>query len=116
MSRSPAALVILFARIMECLPQAERRVIFGYPTAFINGQMFAGLHTERMFVRLSDADREAFMRLPGAMPFEVMPGRPMKEYTVFPAEMVKPGAEIESWLQKSFAYAQSLPPKVARAE
>ncbi|HEY3289298.1 MAG TPA: TfoX/Sxy family protein [Anaerolineae bacterium] len=116
MSKSPAALVTTFAQIIECLPQAENRVMFGYPCAFTNGQMFTGLHAERMFVRLSDADREAFMKLPGAHPFEVMPGRPMKEYAVVPAAMVKPGAEIEAWLQRSFTYAQSLPPKAAKAK
>lgn len=55
--KAPPALVALFD---DCIPMAsaiERRQLFGYPAAFVNGHLFAGLHQERMILRLGPADR-----------------------------------------------------------
>ena len=89
----------------------ESRKMFGYPCVFVNGQLFAGVHQENIMIRLSEADREAFLALDGAARFEPMPGRPMREYVVAPQLMIDSPDELVGWLEKSYAYAKTLPPK-----
>ena len=72
---APDALVRAFENAMKNWPMAERRKMFGYPTAFINAQMFAGLFRDRMFLRLSETDRIKFMAEHATGPFEPVPGR-----------------------------------------
>ena len=106
----------LFASVISGVPEAEPRKMFGYPCAFVNGQMLCGVFADRLMVRLSEEDRAKFLKLPGAKPFEPMPGRPMKEYVEVPRAMMESTAELRKWLKKSLAYAQSLPPKVKKTK
>ena len=108
---SPDEMVQLFNRVMKALHGAETRKMFGYPAAFVNGQMFSGLHDESMIIRLSATDLKLFFQLPEVRSFEPMPGRPMKEYAVVPAALVASENELIPWLEKSFAYVKGLPPK-----
>lgn len=110
--RAPEHLVTMFAELVAVLPpDAERRKMFGYPCVFVNGQLSAGVHQENIMLRLSEADRKAFLALGGAAQFEPMPGRPMREYVVAPQCMLGAPDELVSWLEKSYTYAKSLPPK-----
>ena len=111
---SPDALVKAFEHLTQTVPQATSRKVFGYPAVFINGQMFAGLHQDKMILRLSEEDRARFMQLKGASAFEPMPGRPMREYVVVPPSLLKSDAELEDWLAKALAYASTLPPKATK--
>jgi TfoX/Sxy family transcriptional regulator of competence genes len=110
--RAPEQLVMLFGELVAVLPpDAERRKMFGYPCVFVNGQLFAGVHQENIMLRLSEAERKAFLALEGAHQFEPMPGRPMREYVVAPQSMLASPDDLIAWLEKSYAYAKSLPPK-----
>jgi len=90
--------------------------MFGYPCAFVNGNMFAGLFQTGLFVRLSEPERKEFLCLKGATPFEPLPGRVMREYVTAPAEMVNDPKAAARWVSKAYAYAASLPPKVRKAK
>ena len=114
-TRAPDALVRAFENAMKNWPMAERRKMFGYPTAFINAQMFAGLFRDRMFLRLSETDRIKFMAEHATGPFEPVPGRPMKEYVLVPRDMLKSPRELKAWIARAMAFAASLPPKTKRA-
>jgi TfoX/Sxy family transcriptional regulator of competence genes len=114
--KSPDGLVALFRRVLESLPEAETRQMFGYPCSFTNGQMFAGLHQESMILRLSTEDHAEFMRLPGARQFEPMTGRPMREYVVVPESLLESESQLEAWLARAFAFARALPPKPSKAK
>ena len=109
--RAADGMVELFKRLMKELPGAETRKMFGYPAAFVNGQMFSGLHNEAMIIRLSTDDLKTFFQLPEVRPFEPMPGRPMKEYAVVPPALLTSERELIRWLEKSFDYVSALPPK-----
>ncbi len=85
--------------------------MFGYPAAFVNGNMAAGLHQDRLVLRLDEKDRAALMKLGGTQ-FEPMPGRPMREYVVAPSDFTKRTAELKRWLGRSVAYAARLPAKL----
>jgi TfoX/Sxy family transcriptional regulator of competence genes len=89
--------------------------MFGMPAAFLNGNMFAGLHEQRFIVRLSPDDLKEALENKGAAPFEPMPGRPMREYVVVPPSAVTVPADLDRWLGLAFGYATSLEPKAKKA-
>jgi len=113
--KSPPELVDLFERAVPHGPGIERRKMFGYPAAFINGHLFAGLHQESFVVRLAEADRERALAEHRARTFEPMPGRQMREYVVVPAPVLGAPRTLAAWLARSIRYARSLPPKQAKA-
>ena len=100
--KSPPELIELFDEIVPPDPRVERRKLFGYPCAFVGGQMFMGLFQDSVFLRLGEDERAAFLGLDGAGRFEPLPGRVMR------------GAALGRWIKKAFTYAASLPPKPAR--
>ena len=109
--KSPPALIEAFDAALPRDPRVERRSMFGYPCAFGAGQMFTGLHEARMIVRLDDRGRTELLAIPGAEPFEPLPGRLMKEYVVVPPRIVESGLALREWVDRAFAYALSLPPR-----
>lgn len=111
---APEALKTRFAEIIARYPEAEPRKMFGYPCAFVNGQMFVGTFADALMMRLSETDRAKFLKLPNAKIFEPMPGRPMKEYVEVPREILDSDKELNKWLTKSLAYAATLPPMVKK--
>jgi TfoX/Sxy family transcriptional regulator of competence genes len=115
-TKSPPEMVALFERVTAGLPMIETRKMFGYPAAFVNGQMFASLFGDAFILRLPDDRREAFIQAHGAHLFEPMPGRPMREYVEVPPALLKRAKELDDWLAQGLAYAQSLPPKSAKAK
>lgn len=90
----------------------ERRKMFGYPAAFVNGNMAAGLHRDDLVLKLDEKNRDALMKA-GGKPFVVM-GRTMKEFVVAPQEMREKPAELKEWISRSIAFAASLPPKAKK--
>jgi TfoX/Sxy family transcriptional regulator of competence genes len=112
--KSPPELVARFAELAEQVPEAARKQMFGYPTCVLNGNMFMGLHQDRVFLRLDEADQERFRSELGGEPFEPMPGRPMRGYMVVPPAMLDDPA-LSEWIGRSFAFASSLPPKKPKA-
>lgn len=108
---APVALVRAFQDVVKGLPGTETRMMFGYPAAFANGHMFAGVFAYSLFVRLAERDRTELLRLAGAAPFEPMAGRVMKEYVVLPSSVADSAAELRTWVARALAYVGGLPPK-----
>jgi TfoX/Sxy family transcriptional regulator of competence genes len=109
--KAPDELVELFDSILPTAPSIERRKMFGQPCAFVNGNMFTGLHGPRMVLRLPEERRREFLTIEGATLFEPMPGRPMKEYVVIPEAVLKDGRVLRDWLDQAFLSAAALPVK-----
>jgi TfoX/Sxy family transcriptional regulator of competence genes len=103
--------VQIFDEAIAGIPSIERRKMFGYPCAFVGGQMLCGVFADRIMLRLSEADRAEYLRLPGARTFEAMPGRPMREYVELTTNIMASPAELSRWLQRGLAYVETLPPK-----
>lgn len=82
--------------------------MFGYPSAFVNGNMACGLHQDDVVLRLGD-DRAKEL---GGKPFEPMAGRPMHGYFTAPAEVVADRPSLARWVKTAIEHAASLPPKV----
>jgi TfoX/Sxy family transcriptional regulator of competence genes len=114
MDKSPAALVERFDTIAAERPDAERRLMFGYPCLFVGGNLATGLYEDRWHVRLSPADTTSLLALEGAGPFEPMPGRPMTGYTLLPTTVVDDDAAVRDWVGRAISHAASLPPKVPK--
>ncbi len=87
----------------------ERRKMFGYPAAFVNGNMAAGLFQDSVVFKLDAKDRDALMKA-GGKPFVVM-GRTMKEFVVGPPDFKSKPAEMKKWIKRSIAFASTLPAK-----
>ena len=100
---------------MSAFP-ADRRPMFGASTYFANGNMFAGIHEDRIILRLSEADRREITSLyDDVTPFEPMPGRFMKEYVTLPESVYGQPDVLKKWLSRSHQYALSLKPKTPSA-
>ncbi len=113
-SQSPPELVERFTAVTAQLPDVERRQVFGYPCLLVGGNMVTGLHGAAWFVRLADTDRAELLRLPGAGPFEPIPGRPMGGYVVLPPSVVVDDPALRGWVDLAIAFGRSLPPKAPR--
>jgi len=111
--KSSAELVARFQAVLDrhAAPDITRRQMFGYPCAWIGGNMLTGLFAQEWWVRVSEAEREALLALPGAHPFEVMPGKTMGRYVVLPSNVVADDARLDDWLTKAIDFTRTLPPK-----
>jgi hypothetical protein len=109
--KSPAELADRFAEVLDRYPSAERRKMFGYPAAFLAGNLVTSLHQQNWVIRLPDADREELLGIDGAKAFEPMPGRPMKGFAVVPPSIVADDSTLDGWLERAFSHARTMPPK-----
>jgi len=67
-----------------------------------------------MVLRLSEPDRAELLKHQDARVLEVMPGRPMREYVMLPAELVRDQERLRPWIAKALAYGSSLKAKATR--
>ena len=92
-------------------PDIVVKPMFGYRCAWINGLMWTGLFADEWWVRVSEPDRETLLALPGAHPFEPMPGRSMGRYVVLPPSVVAVDGHLHAWLARAIDFTRTLPPK-----
>jgi TfoX/Sxy family transcriptional regulator of competence genes len=113
-TKASQALIDLFAESLPNAPGVEPRKMFGYPAAFVNGNMFAGVFQDAVFARLP-ADRwQSLERDHGARAFEPMRGRPMKDYLQLPDDIVSNESELADALMAAWRHTASLPPKIKK--
>jgi TfoX/Sxy family transcriptional regulator of competence genes len=109
--KAPQGVKEAFAAALPDDPAVEKKQMFGYPAAFVNANMFAGVHQEDIVVRLPAERRAVLQSETGARQFEPMPGRPMREYIVVPDAARANPEELARWLGEAFRYAAKLPAK-----
>jgi TfoX/Sxy family transcriptional regulator of competence genes len=112
--KASAALGEILSSAADSFALVERRKMFGGLTLFLNGNMFAGIHGAKIVLRMSEQDRTEAQAGSGAVPFEPMPGRVMKEYVVVPESVWSHPDTLEQWLSKSIDHVGALPPKVPK--
>ena len=110
--KAPPELVAAFDAAFPTVPGAERRLMFGFPAGFVNGNLFGGIFEDRVMVRLTG---DAVTGLRGAVPFEPMPGRAMTGYTELPAATIASRAALRTWLTRAAEATATLPPKAKKA-
>ena len=95
----------------------DYKKMFGYPNYFFNGNMFVGVHGDKLFLRLSDSDIEIIMHeCEDVAVFEPVAGHAMKGYVVLPKGMYSDDKVFAEWLEKSIKYVSSLPPKKSKKD
>ena len=110
--KSPPALVERFGTVLDRVaPEAGRRPMFGYPCAWVGGNMATGLFADKWWVRLPPERLAAVLAAGEASTFEVMPGREMKGYAVMPDRVVADDTLVDAWVGEAVAYTASMPPK-----
>ena len=109
--KPPEALVRTFEGALKDFPMAGRRLTFGSPSAMIDGKMFAGLHNDKMILRLSEQDAAA---MPGGKPFEPMPGRAMRGWVVVAPRILGSPRELNAWMEKAMKWTRGMPAKKAK--
>ncbi len=108
--KAPEALKVAFDQSLPDDPRLVRKPTFGYPSAIVNGHMVAGLHEDRLVLRLPEPD-QAKLIAEGGTPFEPMPGRPMRGFVVAPAQVVGDPEGLRSWVERAFEHGLTLAPK-----
>ena len=114
MPKSPPELIARFDEIAADFPQAQRRLTFGYPCLYVGGTMVSGLFGSSWHVKLGPEERQELEAIPGAKPFEPMPGRPMTGFTLLPQAIVDDDDEIRGWVTRAVDFGATLPPKVPK--
>ena len=114
MPKSPPALIERFDAVATDFPEATRRLTFGYPCLYVGGNMVSGLFGPSWHVRLGPDERRELEALPGAAPFEPMPGRPMTGFTLLPPAVVDDDAAVRQWVARAIAFGATMPPKTAK--
>jgi hypothetical protein len=111
--KSSPALVARFNATLErhAGPNVALRKMFGYPCAWVNGNMATGLFAEQWWVNVADADRDALLAMPGGKPFEVMPGKAMGRNVTLPPDVLASDASVDVWIARALAFTRTLPPK-----
>ena len=113
--KSPDALIARFNQMVPDDPRVERRKMFGYPAAFVNGRLFAGLHQADMVLKLPAEDRALLEAGGHARRFEPMPGRPMGDFVAIRGDTL-PGPDVmNAWMARALEHVAALPAKAAKA-
>jgi TfoX/Sxy family transcriptional regulator of competence genes len=111
--KSPPDLVEAFDALVSPYGRAQRRSMFGYPAAFLAGNMVCGLHEDRLVLRL-DPRAAAAAKKRGACDFEPMPGRSMRGWIAVPHKLVANHELVERWLESAFRHAAAMPARQTR--
>ncbi|HET7030772.1 MAG TPA: TfoX/Sxy family protein [Candidatus Limnocylindrales bacterium] len=109
-TKSPPELVERFRSVLSEYPDAQQKPMFGYPAAFIGGNLATSLFHDRWVVRLPDAEIAAATAV-GAGPFEPMAGRTMKGFVTVPRPDVEDETALRRWVERGLARAASMPAK-----
>jgi TfoX N-terminal domain len=112
--RAPDSHVAAFAAALPADSMVERRQMFGYPCAFVNGNLFCGLHEANVCARLGAQAVADHVGAGRGKPFAPMAGRVMKEYLALPAADCADAARLAPWLLQAFGYTRALPAKAKR--
>jgi len=111
--KSPPELVARFGVVVDRVgtPATTRRPMFGYPCAWVGGNMATGLFSTSWWVRLSPDRLAAVLESGEGRAFEVMPGRAMKGYVALPDADIADDGRIDAWVSEALEYTATLPPK-----
>lgn len=109
-SKSDPETQAAFRRLVPDDERVTTRPMFGSLAAFANGYMFMGLFGSDLFVRLSEAEREAQLAA-GWQRLEVMPGKAMGDYLVLPDSWRTEANLAHEWGSRALDHVTSLAPK-----
>lgn len=99
-------------RIREMCPNATEKKMFGGVGWMERGNLVAGVHKDRLIVRCSLDDTAKLLKEKGAEPFDLGPGgKPMRGWVLVAKNALAKDAELGRWIDRSRAFAKTLPAK-----
>jgi TfoX/Sxy family transcriptional regulator of competence genes len=110
MPKSTADATAAFLALVPKDPALTTRPMFGNMAAFVNGNLFAGLFGDALFVRLPDAAREK-LKKQGGKDFEPMPGRAMTGYVCVAASWRGKPAPARAAIGEALEWTRQMPGK-----
>jgi TfoX/Sxy family transcriptional regulator of competence genes len=108
MPRSTKEVTEAFRALVPPRELVTLKPMFGNLAAFVNGNMFAGVFGDDLFVRVRDKDRTALVA-EGGRDFEPMPGKPMTGYVVLPSTWRAETEMAERWVTRALASTSTMP-------
>jgi TfoX/Sxy family transcriptional regulator of competence genes len=102
-----------FSKLVPDEPAVTLKPMFGNLSAFVNGNMFAGLFGEDLFVRLPDPEIAA-VKKQGGRDFEPMAGHAMKGYVVVPKTWRTKPEPAVVLIKRSLALTRAMPAKAPK--
>ena len=104
-----------FTELVPGGPTVTLRPMFGNLAAFVNGNMFAGLFGENLFVRLPP-EESAKVKSQGGRDFEPMAGRAMTGYVVLPSGWRTKSSATTLLITRALELTSKMTPKVSAAK
>ena len=102
-----------FTKLVPGEPAITLKPMFGNLAAFVNGNMFAGLFGEDLFVRLPDAEARPIMKA-GGRPFEPVAGHAMSGYVMVAASWQKKPEEVRAHITRALTLTRATPAKAKK--
>ncbi|EDM75986.1 hypothetical protein PPSIR1_19974 [Plesiocystis pacifica SIR-1] len=99
--------------LLATTPGYAEKKMFGGLCFLIHGNMTAGVVKDELMLRVGEARFEKVLGRKHARPMDFT-GRPMKGMVYVGVEGLKTKRQLESWLKPARAFAEELPPKVAK--
>lgn len=112
--KSSVTLMETFAKALPDDMSVEPRKMFGYPCAFVNGNMFCGLHQQNIIVRLGAEEVLARIAAGEGEAFSPMAGRTMKDYLSLSEADRTSVVRLRKWLSLALNHAKTLPGKAPK--
>jgi TfoX/Sxy family transcriptional regulator of competence genes len=113
--KSPADLAERFAAALPDHPDLVRKPMFGYPAAFVHGNMVCGLFQDSVVARLGQQGAAEAVAAGRATQFAPMAGRAMTGYVLVSAADAQDPQVLSAWLRRALEYTLTLPAKPAKA-
>jgi len=102
-----------FTKLVPGDPAITLKPMFGNLAAFVNGNMFAGLFGEDLFVRLPVPEAQPIMKA-GGRPFEPVAGHAMSGYVVVPASWQKKPEAVRANITHALTLTRAMPAKAKK--
>ena len=102
-----------FTKLVPGDPAITLKPMFGNLAAFVNGNMFAGLFGEDLFVRLPVPEAQPIMKA-GGRPFEPVAGHAMSGYVVVPASWQKKPDAVRAHITHALTLTRAMPAKAKK--
>jgi hypothetical protein len=101
----------LDARIAKAVTKwyAERKKMFGGTCYLLRGNLFCGVHRDRLILRVGNEAAAEALQKPHVSVFDIT-GRPMKGWIMVEKGGFE-GRRLAAWLEKAEAFVRTLPPK-----
>ena len=102
-----------FSELIPDEPAVTLKPMFGNLSAFVNGNMFAGLFGEDLFVRLPEPEIAA-VKKQGGRDFEPMAGHAMRGYVIVPSTwLAKPDPAVVL-IKRALTLTRTIPAKAPK--